>query len=172
MLKWVDQGSILLVVYTAFSEAVNEGLWRNTPLPALIGLMFICIVILALALAGSLLIGRFMKFDTADRITLLFCGSKKSLSSGIPMAQVIFAGQSRRRNRLAVDDLSPDSAYGVCGHCRALRQAIGLSSHALASNKKASITLAFLCLGVNMTAGPQNSRIECWILGRSSALSQ
>lgn len=94
MLKWVDQGSILLVVYTAFSEAVNEGLWRNTPLPALIGLVFICIVILTLALAGSLLIGRFMKFDTADRITLLFCGSKKSLASGIPMAQVIFAGQA------------------------------------------------------------------------------
>lgn len=94
MLKWVDQGSILLVVYTAFSEAINERLWRNTPLPALIGLVFICIVILTLALAGSLLIGRFMKFDTADRITLLFCGSKKSLASGIPMAQVIFAGQA------------------------------------------------------------------------------
>lgn len=93
-LKWVDQGSILLVVYTAFSEAVNEGLWHNTPLPVLGGLLAICIVILALALLGSVLIGRIMKFDTADRITLLFCGSKKSMASGIPMAQVIFAGQA------------------------------------------------------------------------------
>lgn len=93
-LKFVDQGSILLVVYSAFSEAVNEGLWRDTPAPALLGLLLICVVILALALVGSLLLGRIMKFDVADRITLLFCGSKKSLASGIPMAQVIFAGQA------------------------------------------------------------------------------
>ncbi|AJB27171.1 bile acid:sodium symporter family protein [Bordetella pertussis] len=94
LLKWVDQGSILLVVYTAFSEAVNEGLWSNTPIPALLGLLTVCCIILVLAMAGSLLLGRLFKFDVADRITLLFCGSKKSLASGIPMAQVIFAGQA------------------------------------------------------------------------------
>jgi len=94
MLKWVDQGSILLVVYTAFSEAVGEGLWHDTPLPALAGLAAICALLLALAIAVSLLIGRLLGFDTADRITLLFCGSKKSLASGIPMAQVLFAGHA------------------------------------------------------------------------------
>ncbi|AZY49479.1 bile acid:sodium symporter family protein [Bordetella avium] len=94
LLKWVDQGSILLVVYTAFSEAVNEGLWHNTPIPALVGLLCACILILALALGGSQLLGKVFKFDVEDRITLLFCGSKKSLASGIPMAQVIFAGQA------------------------------------------------------------------------------
>ena len=94
LLKWVDQGSILLVVYTAFSEAVNEGLWQNTPIPALLGLLVGCAVLLALALLGSHLAGKLFKFDTPDRITLLFCGSKKSLASGIPMAQVIFGGQA------------------------------------------------------------------------------
>ncbi|SAI74248.1 membrane protein [Bordetella ansorpii] len=94
MLKWVDQGSILLVVYTAFSEAVNEGLWQKTPVPALLGLVVCCVVILALALIGSQLLGKLFGFDLPDRITLLFCGSKKSLASGIPMAQVIFAGQA------------------------------------------------------------------------------
>ncbi|KCB50248.1 sodium Bile acid symporter family protein [Bordetella hinzii 1277] len=94
MLKWVDQGSILLVVYTAFSEAVNEGLWRNTPVPALLGLVVACCLILALALGASQLLGKVFKFNLEDRITLLFCGSKKSLASGIPMAQVIFAGQA------------------------------------------------------------------------------
>lgn len=94
MLKWVDQGSILLVVYTAFSEAVNEGLWHNTPVPALLGLLVCCAIILALALAGSQIMGKIFGFSLPDRITLLFCGSKKSLASGIPMAQVIFAGQA------------------------------------------------------------------------------
>lgn len=94
MLKFVDQGSILLVVYTAFSEAVNEGLWQNTPLPALLGLLFSCAVLLALSLLGCVALGRIFKFNIEDRITLLFGGSKKSLASGIPMAQVIFAGQA------------------------------------------------------------------------------
>ncbi|WP_459618119.1 bile acid:sodium symporter family protein [Bordetella sp. 2513F-2] len=94
LLKWVDQGSILLVVYTAFSEAVNEGLWRNTPLPALLGLLACCAAILALVLLVTSLLGRLFGFSLPDRITLLFCGSKKSLASGIPMAQVIFAGQA------------------------------------------------------------------------------
>ncbi|ARP95609.1 bile acid:sodium symporter family protein [Bordetella genomosp. 13] len=94
LLKWVDQGSILLVVYTAFSEAVNEGLWQNTPLPALLGLVACCAVILALALLGSQLLGKLFGFSLPDRITLLFCGSKKSLATGVPMAQVIFAGQA------------------------------------------------------------------------------
>ncbi|OZI48595.1 bile acid:sodium symporter family protein [Bordetella genomosp. 4] len=94
LLKFVDQGSILLVVYTAFSEAVNEGLWHNTPVPALLGLVFSCAVLLALALLGCVIMGKVFKFSIEDRITLLFGGSKKSLASGIPMAQVIFAGQA------------------------------------------------------------------------------
>ncbi|WP_171962944.1 bile acid:sodium symporter family protein [Bordetella trematum] len=94
LLKWVDQGSILLVVYTAFSEAVNEGLWHTTPIPALLALLLACALLLALALAGSEALGRVLGFSLEDRITLLFCGSKKSLASGIPMAQVIFAGQA------------------------------------------------------------------------------
>ena len=91
MLKFVDQGSILLVVYTAFSEAINEGLWSSTPLPALAGLVAACALILALALGLSALAGKALGFNIEDRITLLFCGSKKSLASGIPMAQVLFA---------------------------------------------------------------------------------
>ncbi|OZI33854.1 bile acid:sodium symporter [Bordetella genomosp. 10] len=94
MLKFVDQGSILLVVYTAFSEAVNEGLWHNTPLDALAGLVVACAAILAVALLATTLAGRLFGFNLPDRITLLFCGSKKSLASGVPMAQVLFAGHA------------------------------------------------------------------------------
>lgn len=94
MLKWVDQGSILLVVYTAFSEAVNEGLWQDTPIGALFGLVFCSIVVLAAAMGISILLGHLFKFNKADQITLLFAGSKKSLATGVPMAQVLFAGGS------------------------------------------------------------------------------
>ncbi|WP_019939024.1 bile acid:sodium symporter family protein [Bordetella sp. FB-8] len=94
MLKWVDQGSILLVVYTAFSEAVSQGLWHNTPFVSLLGLIGCSLIILVLALLLSNAAGKALGFSLPDRITLLFCGSKKSLATGVPMAQVIFAGQA------------------------------------------------------------------------------
>jgi len=94
VLKWVDQGSILLVVYTAFSEAVSEGLWHNTPVLSLLGLVVCSLIILILALLISNAAGKALGFSVPDRITLLFCGSKKSLATGVPMAQVIFAGQA------------------------------------------------------------------------------
>jgi sodium/bile acid cotransporter 7 len=34
---------------------------------------------------------RRLGFSREDEITIVFCGSKKSLSSGIPMAKVFFA---------------------------------------------------------------------------------
>jgi sodium/bile acid cotransporter 7 len=94
VLKFVDQGSILLVVYTAFSAAVIEGLWRQVPGHALVGLLVVCAVILALALSLTTLLARKLGFDTEDEITIVFCGSKKSLASGIPMAKVLFASHA------------------------------------------------------------------------------
>jgi len=91
MLKIVDQGSILLVVYTAFSESVNEGLWHKLSLPSLVGLGVLCCVMLAIALGLATFISRRMGFSREDEIAIVFCGSKKSLSSGIPMAKVFFA---------------------------------------------------------------------------------
>ena len=86
----VDRGSILLVVYTAFSAAVIEGLWNQVPLGALIGLLAVCAVLLGAALWLTGWFARRLGFDKADEITIVFCGSKKSLASGIPMAKVLF----------------------------------------------------------------------------------
>ena len=93
-LKFVDQGSILLVVYGAFSEAVNEGIWHQIPLWELGGLVVACCILLALVLMASALLGKAFGFNQEDRITILFCGSKKSLATGVPMAQVLFAGST------------------------------------------------------------------------------
>ncbi len=94
VLKFVDQGSILLVVYTAFSAAVVEGLWSQLPLPALAGLVVVCAVLLALALVSTTWLARRLGFSKEDEITIVFCGSKKSLASGVPMAKVLFASHA------------------------------------------------------------------------------
>jgi len=91
MLKIVDQGSILLVVYTAFSESVNEGLWHQLSPQALAGLLVLNCVLLAIALGLAAYVSRRMGFSREDEITIVFCGSKKSLASGVPMAKVLFA---------------------------------------------------------------------------------
>ena len=92
--KLVDQGSILLVVYSAFSAAVVSGLWRETPLPALAGLLVLCAVLLTLVLTLTTWGARALGFAKEDEITLVFCGSKKSLISGVPMAKVLFASST------------------------------------------------------------------------------
>jgi sodium/bile acid cotransporter 7 len=94
VLKFVDQGSILLVVYVAFSEAVNEGIWHSIPVSALAGLLVVNIVLLAAALFITAFSAKRLGFSRADQITIIFCGSKKSLASGIPMAKVIFASHA------------------------------------------------------------------------------
>jgi solute carrier family 10 (sodium/bile acid cotransporter), member 7 len=90
VLRWVDQISILLVVYTAFSDSVIEGLWNKLSLPALAGLAVLSCLLLAIALALSTFMSRKFGFDKNDEIAIVFCGSKKSLASGVPMAKVLF----------------------------------------------------------------------------------
>lgn len=93
-LKSVDQSSILLVVYTAFSGAVVSGLWQIVPLGHLLGLVLACCLLLAVVLWLTSLLARVLGFDLEDRITILFAGSKKSLATGVPMAQVLFASSA------------------------------------------------------------------------------
>lgn len=90
-LKYIDQGSILLVVYTAFGAAVVEGLWHTVTYMELAGLFVLCCVLLAIVLVLSANMAKRFGFNTADRITIVFCASKKSLATGVPMAKVIFA---------------------------------------------------------------------------------
>ena len=92
--KVVDQGSILLVVYTAFSAAVVQGIWKQVSVNTLIGLLVICAIMLAIALCLTTFLARRLGFSKEDEITAVFCGSKKSLVSGVPMAKVLFASST------------------------------------------------------------------------------
>ncbi len=90
LVGWVDRGSILLVVYGAFSAAVTEGLWSKVS-PAQLGwLVMVCAGLLALVLATTLAASRLLGFAKMDEIVIVFCGSKKSLASGVPMAGILF----------------------------------------------------------------------------------
>ncbi|KQZ68173.1 bile acid:sodium symporter [Rhodanobacter sp. Root561] len=93
VLGYTDRGTILLVVYTAFSAAVVEGLWRDTPLSALLSTLAMCGLLLALMMPILTWAARRLGFSREDEITIVFCGSKKSMASGIPMAKILFAGQ-------------------------------------------------------------------------------
>ncbi|WP_093140443.1 bile acid:sodium symporter family protein [Pseudoxanthomonas sp. GM95] len=94
VLRYTDQSTILLVVYTAFSAAVREGLWRDTPVLSLLAVVVLCMVLLAVAMVLITFLARRLGFARADEISIVFCGSKKSLATGVPMAKVMFAGGS------------------------------------------------------------------------------
>ncbi|MBB5685700.1 bile acid:sodium symporter family protein [Sphingobium boeckii] len=90
MLMVVDRGSILLVVYTAFSAAVVEGLWARISLAYFGTVALLSAILLTIVLLLSREVGRWFGFSREDSIVLQFCGSKKSLASGVPMAGVLF----------------------------------------------------------------------------------
>lgn len=93
VVKFVDQGSILMVVYSAFSAAVIEGVWHQVSFLVLINLALVCAGLLAIIMLLLRFLSKKLGFTRADQITILFCGSKKTLASGVPMAKIIFAGQ-------------------------------------------------------------------------------
>ena len=88
----VDRGSILLVVYSAFSAAVVEGLWRKVSPLELVVLLLVCGVLLTLVMLATMWGARLLGFSKADEVAIVFCGSKKSLATGVPMAGILFPG--------------------------------------------------------------------------------
>lgn len=92
-LGWVDRGSVLLVVYTVFSGATLSGIWQQLAPGPLAVLLVAAGAVLAVMLAITALAARGLGFSREDEIAIMFCGSKKSLVSGIPIANVLFAGQ-------------------------------------------------------------------------------
>lgn len=87
-----DRATILIAVYSAFSAAVLEGIWTRLPPQQLAALTLLCCVLLALMLLFTATAARRLGFGREDESTIVFCGTKKSLVQGIPMARVLFAG--------------------------------------------------------------------------------
>ncbi|PZD68402.1 bile acid:sodium symporter family protein [Pantoea ananatis] len=85
-----DQTSILLVVYSAFSEAVVNGIWKRVGVDTLLWILAGCLLLLTIVLLINYFASRLFGFNRQDEIVVLFCGSKKSLANGVPMANILF----------------------------------------------------------------------------------
>lgn len=94
VLSLVDRGSILLVVYTAFSQGMVEGIWHQVTPARLGALLGVEAVLLAVLLTLTWYGAKKLGFGRADRIAIQFAGSKKSLAAGLPMASVLFGAQA------------------------------------------------------------------------------
>ncbi|WP_337060538.1 bile acid:sodium symporter family protein [Kineococcus sp. G2] len=89
-LSFLDRCVIVAVVYAAFSRGVRQGVWQQVH-PAEVAVVLACAaVLLAVVLAAAWWAPRLWGATRPDRVTVLFCGSNKSLATGLPMATVLF----------------------------------------------------------------------------------
>ncbi|MFN3472969.1 MAG: bile acid:sodium symporter family protein [Blastomonas sp.] len=89
-LSSLDRAIILLIVYASFSQSTADGLWSRYE-PVMLGLIFLIVAcLLATVLMLTQYLARTMAFTREDEITAVFCGSKKSLANGAPIAQTLF----------------------------------------------------------------------------------
>jgi sodium/bile acid cotransporter 7 len=123
-LKSVDYGSVLILVYAAFSHGVVDGIWHQIDAGDLFKVALVDIALLAAVMAILTFGSRQLGFSRADEIAIVFCGSKKSLVNGVPIATLLFAGHVG----LVVIPLMlfpPDAAHGLRVARAALRGAPG-----------------------------------------------
>ena len=90
--KIVDRGSIAMVVYSAFSAGMVEGIWSTVGVWQIVFLVVFSATLVSFMLWLSRAVSSKLGFSRPDVIAIEFCGSKKSLASGLPMAAVIFGG--------------------------------------------------------------------------------
>lgn len=93
LLTYFDRGVILLAVYVAFSSAVSSGALKVVSLEALAVLTLLAGVLLAAAFAGAWGLGGMLSLARADKVSLLFAGSHKSIATGAPMAALLFPAE-------------------------------------------------------------------------------
>ncbi len=86
----VDRGTILLLVYTSFCDSFKDGVWSGHGAGQVVLVAAVCAMLFALVMMLTGAVARWAKFSRADRIAAIFCGSKKTLASGVPMAKLIF----------------------------------------------------------------------------------
>jgi solute carrier family 10 (sodium/bile acid cotransporter), member 7 len=94
MVGLVDRATVLLMVYGLFSAATLSGVWSRIPAASLLVVALIDGALLATMLAVTAFATRRFGLSREDEIAIVFCGSKKSLVTGIPMANALFAGAS------------------------------------------------------------------------------
>lgn len=90
----VGRGSVLIVVYAALSAGVMAGLWHRMSVSGLIGVCLLDMLLLAIVIGAMTFFSRRLSFSREYEIAIVFCGSKKTMASGIPMAAILFSGHA------------------------------------------------------------------------------
>jgi sodium/bile acid cotransporter 7 len=90
----VDRGSVLLVVYAAFSAGMVAGVWTQLSALDLVVVIALDLIVLGMVIVAMTVACRRLGFSTEDEIAIVFCGSKKSMAGGIPMATILFPGHA------------------------------------------------------------------------------
>jgi sodium/bile acid cotransporter 7 len=93
-LKYFDQTIILIIVYTAFCESFEKKMFDNLTLPELLLLSIAMLILFFIAYGLTNLFCRLLRFNREDTITVVFCGSKKSLVHGTVMSRVLFTNNT------------------------------------------------------------------------------
>jgi sodium/bile acid cotransporter 7 len=86
----VDRGTILLLVYTSFCDSFKQGVWSGHGAGQVVLVALVCAALFALVMVLTGAVARALGFTREDRLAAIFCGSKKTLASGVPMAKLIF----------------------------------------------------------------------------------
>ena len=89
-----DRLVIVLLVWSAFSDSVADGLWSRHGVGLLVLTLAGVLLFLIPTLFLSQWVARRLGFDVEDEIVAVFCGSKKTMASGMPMAKLLFGGSA------------------------------------------------------------------------------
>ena len=88
--SFFDRCVILALVYVSFCDSVRAGLWTHYGAGTIAVAAGGAAVLLAMVLFLTWRAARALGFEVEDGIVAVFCGSKKTLASGVPMAKLIF----------------------------------------------------------------------------------
>ena len=86
----VDRHTILLLVYTSFCDSVKADVWSGHGAKSVLVATVASLGLFGLVMFLAGLVCDALKFPVEERIAAVFCGSKKTLASGVPMAQLMF----------------------------------------------------------------------------------
>ena len=86
----VDRLTILTLVYTSFSDSVQQGIWTQYGWSVLLQVLVVSSLLFFLIYNFTQFSSRLLRLPVEDQIAAVLCGSKKTLASGVPMASLIF----------------------------------------------------------------------------------
>ena len=91
-----DKAVILLIVYKSFAKSFNSNLFERIPWIQLLITTASVVSLFIIVYISIFIISRWVSLNREDRITALFCGSKKSLVHGTVMSSVLFKGMANQ----------------------------------------------------------------------------